>query len=31
MTALGVIGHGLRTATDRAVNVRVPLVAGRAA
>ena len=28
MTALDVIGHGLRTATDRAVSVRVPLLAG---
>ena len=28
VTALDVIGHGLRTATDRAVSVRVPLLAG---
>ena len=28
VTALGMIGHGLRTATDRAVSVRVPLLAG---
>ena len=28
VTALDMIGHGLRTATDRAVSVRVPLLAG---
>ena len=28
VTALGVMSHGLRTATDRAVSVRVPLLTG---
>ena len=28
VSALNVVGHGLRTATDRAVNLRVPLLAG---